>query len=73
MEDLSLENQLKMYLDEEQQWDNIFYDDDWTMEDVKVFFNWVSIGYLVQSKDNIGFIVNEIWDKKPPSYSYKMF
>lgn len=35
---------------------------EWTLDDYKSMFEFISMGYLVQANDSIGFVINEEWD-----------
>jgi len=35
---------------------------EWTLDDYKSMFEFISVGYLVQANDSIGFVINEEWD-----------
>ena len=50
--------------DNETEYDNIF-PIDWEKNEYEDFFRFVLSGYLVQSSDSVGFVVNEEWEGEP--------
>ena len=44
--------------DPDSEWDNVFPLKEWTLEDYKNMFKFISEGYLVQSDDNVGFVIS---------------
>lgn len=60
---MRLNEQMKQLHNPDVDYDNVFYNNDWTMEDVKLFFEYVEAGYLIQGED--GFILNDDYEGKP--------
>jgi hypothetical protein len=59
-------DQMKRLHDAEDDYNNIFANDDWELYDYKEFFYYIKKGYLVQGDYseiyNNGFVINEEWD-----------
>mgnify|MGYP003654728154 FL=1 len=49
-------------------YDNVFPLKEWTLDDYKSMFEFISMGYLVQANDSIGFVINEEWDDDEPMW-----
>mgnify|MGYP003148791973 FL=1 len=62
---LSLHEQLKLHTEDPLEYDNIFPHDCWTLEEYKEFFRYIGNGWLVQSDENNGFVVNPEWEGEP--------
>jgi len=63
---MRLNQQMKKLLDPNDEFSNVFWNDDWTTQDVKEFFRYVDLGYLYQDEHyRAGFIVNEYWQDDP--------
>ena len=49
-------------------YDNVYPLKEWTLDDYKSMFEFISMGYLVQANDSIGFVINEEWDDDEPMW-----
>ena len=54
--------QMKKLRNDGYYFDNVFPNDDWTLQDFKDFFIMINRGYLVQDCSNTSFIINEEWE-----------
>ena len=57
--------QMNRLHDPDYEWDNVYPLNEWTLVDYKNMFKFISEGYLVQSDDNVGFVINEEWGCDP--------
>ena len=61
----SFQIQMTKLHENETEYDNIFPNKNWGIKEYEEFFTYVSSGYLVQSPDSVGFMVNEEWEGEP--------
>ena len=61
----SFQIQMTKLHENETEYDNIFPNKNWGIKEYEEFFTYVSSGYLVQSPDSGGFMVNEEWEGEP--------
>ena len=57
--------QMKKLHDENDDYGNIWLNDDWEMSDVQDFFYYVDKGYLIQDELQNYFIINPCWEEEP--------
>ena len=54
--------QMKRLHDDSEEYTNIFFNDDWELEDYKQFTYYIKLGYLIQSDTHTYFVVNPEWE-----------
>jgi hypothetical protein len=57
--------QLTQHIKNPEEYDNIFPMKEWTLQEYRQIFHLISKGWLIQSSENIGFIINPEWEGEP--------
>ena len=57
--------QLTKHIKNPEEYDNIFPMREWTLQEYRQIFYLIHKGWLVQSSENVGFIVNPEWEGEP--------
>lgn len=62
---LTLHEQLAKHIEDPEEYSNVFPQKDWTIDQDREMFEYIGKGWLVQSSDSYGFIVNPDWEGEP--------